>query len=269
MLGSWRATVFHVFISCSPSLKESGIPPTQVIKQSTFIKAIIKGLICFTSYHLCDNCVGSFSLIIDANMPVDTGQKQDGGWLQLQSTAVCCLQVNTGIICNSYTPNQLLTLLSHAITRSKQKHVCLPFWSARNKHRMINIKSSFWISISSRDLTWGTNQTCTNHCLPSPDWIQERIFIIFQWFSKSSPVSWASGWASSWTEPALSLKHRAETWGTKTQMLCLHSSKLVENTCNFMDNPWRNHCCTFKIILSTLSVLNGGRGKKKITIKKL
>lgn len=46
-------------------------------------------------------------------MPVDTGQKQDGGWLQLQSTAVCCLQVNTGIICNNYTPDQLLTLLSH------------------------------------------------------------------------------------------------------------------------------------------------------------
>lgn len=169
-------------------------------------------------WQLCGK-IFFLSSIIDANIPVDTGQNQDGGWLQLQSTAVCCLQVNTGIICNSYTPDQLLTLLSHTITRSKEKHVCLPFWYMRNKHRLINIKSSFRICISSCDLTWGTIQTYTNHCLPSLVWTQERTFIIFQWFSKSSAVSWASGWASSWTEPVFSLKHRAETWGTNVVLV--------------------------------------------------
>lgn len=118
------------------------------------------------------------SAIINVNMPVDTGQKQDGARLQLQSTAVYCLQVNTGIICNSYTPNQLLTLLSHTITRSKRKHVCLSFWYMRNKHRLINIKSSTWMCISSRNLTWGTIQTYTNHCLPSPS-EHRKEFLLF------------------------------------------------------------------------------------------
>lgn len=171
------------------------------------------------------------SSIIDANIPVDTGQKQDGGWLQLQSTAVCSLQVNTGIICNRYTPNQLLTLLSDIITRSKQKHVRLPFWYTRNKHRLINIKSSFWICISSHDLTWGTIQTYTNHRLPSPVWTQERIFYYFSVNLQRCPVPQA--------EQAAELNQRFP-WSTelkpgaqRPKCFPLCSSKLVEKTSFF------------------------------------